>query len=177
MARGRKETPEETKRRCFILYDELQSYSGVGRQLDLAPNTVKSIILNANNIAKYGDLMQQIAKRKQENNDDLIERIKGIRYNEIVGDVLSLFTLKNMRTEMEVRGMRALIALQGNMLDKGMAYEKLVLDKRRIELAERTLELKEQELNARLDNPDAFSNIVIVNDLEELKHVNNNQIV
>jgi len=33
---------------------------------------------------------------------------------------------------------------------------------------EKTLELKEQELQARLDNPDAFATVTIINDADEV---------
>jgi len=103
-------------------------------------------------------------ENNKENNDKLLDIIKSIRYNDIVDNVLSLFTKENMEIEFKERGMRALIALQGNMFDKGMAYEKLQLDKRKVTVSERTLELKEEELQARIDNPEAFATVQIIND-------------
>lgn len=105
-------------------------------------------------------------KNVQENNESLLEMIKSVRYQDIVSDVLSIFTLENLKAEFDTRGLRSLIALQGNAFDKGMAYERLDLDKRKVNIAERTLELKEQELQARIDNPDAFAAITIINDSE-----------
>jgi hypothetical protein len=101
--------------------------------------------------------------------------IKSVRYQDIVSDVLSIFTLENLNKEFDARGLRSLIALQGNAFDKGMALEKLELDKRKTVIAERTLTLKEEELNARIENPNAFANVTIVNDANEVSRIINEQ--
>ena len=103
-------------------------------------------------------------KNRQQNNETLLEMIKSVRYQDIVSDTLSIFTKDNLQLEFDSRGLRSLIALQGNAFDKGMAYERLQLDKRKVDIAERTLELKEQELKARIDNPEAFTSVTIIND-------------
>lgn len=103
-------------------------------------------------------------KNRQQNNESLLEMIKSVRYQDIVSDVLSIFTLENLKVEFDIRGLRSLIALQGNAFDKGMKYESLQLDKRKVDIAERTLELKEEELRARIDNPEAFASVTIIND-------------
>ena len=107
-------------------------------------------------------------KNVQENNETLLEMIKSVRYQDIVSDTLSIFTKENLQQEFDMRGLRSLIALQGNAFDKGMAYERLELDKRKVSIQERTLELKEEELKARIDNPDAFATVTIVNDANEI---------
>lgn len=168
MARGRKETSQENIKQCIVLYNELQSYSEVGRQLNLAPNTVKRIVNDKAIIANHSDILQKIAKIKENSNIDLLSKIKSIRYNAIVDDVLSLFTKANMEIEFKQRGMRALIALQGNMFDKGITYQRLELDKRKVDLTERALELKERELNARIENPESFATVTIINDVDEV---------
>jgi hypothetical protein len=114
-------------------------------------------------------------KDRQENNKTLLDMIKSVRYQDIVSDVLSIFTLENLNKEFDARGLRSLIALQGNAFDKGMALEKLELDKRKTVIAERTLTLKEEELNARIENPNAFANVTIVNDANEVSRIINEQ--
>jgi len=115
------------------------------------------------------EFMSEYNKTVQESNNDLLRMIKSVRYSDIARDVISLFTKANMKKELESRGLRSLITLQGVMFDKGMAYEKLQLDVKKLNLQERTLELKERELAARIDNPDAFTTVTIINDVEEAK--------
>jgi len=164
MARGRKSTPQHTIRQCFILQGELKTYSAIGRALELAPNTVKSILLNETYIAKYGDLMQEIAKIEKDSNLEIIELVKSNRYSKIANDIVGLFTIENLTKEMGISGIRNLTNLLGNTVDKTMAIKKLDIDEKRLELQIRTLELKEKELNARLDNPEAFAVVQIIND-------------
>ena len=103
-------------------------------------------------------------KNEQKNNEELLDIIKSVRYKDIAVDGISIFTKENMQQEFDTRGLRSIIALVGNTLDKGMAYEKLQLERAKLDIQERTLELKEQELQARLDNPDAFATVQIIND-------------
>ena len=103
-------------------------------------------------------------KNEQKNNEELLDIIKSVRYKDIAVDGISIFTKENMQKEFDTRGLRSIIALVGNTLDKGMAYEKLQLERAKLDIQERTLELKEQELQARLDNPDAFATVQIIND-------------
>ncbi len=167
MARGRRNTTDETKRQCFILYDDLQSYSEVGRRLNLAPNTVKSIVNNRELIAKFNPLLQEIANIKEESNETLLEMLNGTQYSNITKNAMNLLTTENMEKEINTRGIRALITITGISYDKAMAYKRLMIDERKLDIAERTLQLKEQELQARIDNPEAFNNIVIVKDTDE----------
>ena len=164
MARGRKNTTDETKRQCFILYDELQSYSAVGRQLKLAPNTVKSIVHNSGLIARFNPLLQEIANIKKDSNDKLLDIIQSSAYKTTTELALGKLDSDTLDFEIGKNGIRSLIALIGNSFDKGIAYDRLQLDKRKVDIAERTLGLKEQELQARILNPEAFTSVTIVND-------------
>jgi len=107
-------------------------------------------------------------KNVQDNNNNLLDMIKSIRYSDIVKDGLSMFSKSNMQIEFDSRGMRSIIALVGNSFDKGMALERLQLDKRKLSISERTLDLKEKELNARIENPEAFASVTILNDSEQV---------
>jgi len=168
VARGKRVIPEETKRQCFILYDELQSYSAVGKELDLAPNTVKSTLLRQGNIEKYKPLLHSIAVIKENSNKKLLDILLSDKYKNTTELALGKLDSDTLDFEINKNGIRSLIALIGNSFDKTIAYEKLQLDKRKVDIAERTLELKETELQARIDNPEAFNNIVIVKDTDEI---------
>ena len=78
--RGRKTLTDDTRKQVFILYDELHTYQGVAKRLDLATNTVKSIVNNPKFIAQFKPLMQQIAIIKKDSNDKLLDIIKSTQY-------------------------------------------------------------------------------------------------
>jgi hypothetical protein len=141
---------------------EHKNNTEISRLLGIDRGTVIKVLKSGWQVNQQ--FIDTINENRQIENNNLLEKIKSIRYNDIVTDVLSLFTKKNMEKELDVRGMRSLIALQGNMLDKGMAYERLELEKRKVDIAERMLELKEEELEARINNPDAFATVQIIND-------------
>ena len=164
MARGRKQTDEKTIRECILLYEELQSYSEVGRRLSLAPNTVKKIVNSDEYLQNNADLLQKYAKLKEKDTNDIIELIKSARYSDIANNIVDIFTKENLIAENNKNGIRNLISLLGNTVDKTMALKRLDIQEKQLELSIRQLELKEQELAARLENPDAFATVQIIND-------------
>jgi len=171
--RGRKTITDDTRKQVFILYDELQSYLAVGKRLNLAPNTVKSIINNAKFIAKFNPLMQRIANIKKDSNEKLLDLIKSTQYKTTTELALGKLTSETLDYEIGKNGIRSIIALIGNSFDKGMAYERLMLDKEKVSLQRDTFELKKQELQARIDNPDAFATVTIINDADEITKYHN----
>lgn len=159
-------TPD-MKRQIVVLYSDLHSYTDVAKQLGIAINTVKNVWLKKDSDTDLCKVVQSYAKIKKESNETLLEMLVGTQYAQITKNAMNLLTTENMQNEIDSRGIKALITVTGISYDKTMAYKRLLLDERKVELAERTLQLKEEELQARIDNPDAFSNIVIVKDTEE----------
>lgn len=157
----------EQKDQIVILKEtEHKNNTEIARLTGVNRGTVIKVLQSDHKVGKH--FLDTYNKNVQENNNKLLDMIKSIRYQDIVSDVLSIFTKDNLQLEFEQRGLRSLIALQGNAFDKGMAYEKLQLDKRKVSIQERTLELKEEELKARIENPDAFATVTIVNDANEI---------
>ena len=101
MPRGRSSTPDHIVRQCFILQEELRTYSAIGRRLNLAPNTVKRILNDKDNIAKYGDLMQEIAKIQEKANNEIIQMIDSNRYSELANNIMDLFTQEALEEELK----------------------------------------------------------------------------
>ena len=160
----------EQKDQIVILKEtENKNNTEISRHLGIDRGTVIKVLKSGWKVNQQ--FINTINENRQIENNNLLEKIKSIRYNDIVTDVLSLFTKENMQNELDVRGMRSLIALQGNMLDKAMAYERLDLEKRKVDIAERTLELKEEELEARINNPDAFATVQIINDAPKEENI------
>lgn len=160
----------EQKDQIVILKEtENKNNTEISRLLGIDRGTVIKVLKSGWKVNQQ--FINTINENRQIENNNLLEKIKSIRYNDIVTDVLSLFTKENMQNELDVRGMRSLIALQGNMLDKAMAYERLDLEKRKVDIAERTLELKEEELEARINNPDAFATVQIINDAPKEENI------
>jgi hypothetical protein len=82
----------------------------------------------------------------------------------IANNIVDIFTKENLIEENNKNGIRNLISLLGNTVDKTMALKRLDIQEKQLELSIRQLELKEQELAARLENPDAFATVQIIND-------------
>lgn len=160
-------TPE-IKRQIVVLYSDLKCYSTVAKRLDIAVNTVKNVWLKKDKDTDLCKVVQSYAKVKKESNETLIEMLNGTQYANITKNAMDLLTTANMQKEINNRGIKALITITGISYDKTMAYKRLMIDERKLDLAERTLALKEQELQARIDNPEAFSNIIIVKDTDEI---------
>ena len=153
----------EQKDQIFILSkQEGKNNTEIAALMGLNRGTIIKVLKSDWTVGQH--FLDTYNKNVQQNNEKLLDMIKSIRYQDIVSDGLSMFSKENMQEEFKMRGLRSIIALVGNSFDKGMALEKLELDKRKVEVAERTLELKEQELKARMENPEAFATVQIIND-------------
>lgn len=108
--------------------------------------------------------VQQYKKIKQDEAKEILDIVRSEKYSTIASDIVNLFDKESLMKERDIRGIRSLTALLGNTIDKTIKLKQLALDERKVDIAERTLELKEQELQARIDNPDAFATVTIVND-------------
>jgi sulfatase maturation enzyme AslB (radical SAM superfamily) len=164
MPRGRKQTDDKTIRECILLYAELQSYSEVGRRLNLAPNTVKKIVNNEELLQKHSDLMQKYEEVKKQETNDLIELVKSVKYSNIANNIVDMFDRDNLEQERNTNGIRNLISLLGNTIDKTIKIKELEIKQQQLELSIRQLALREKELDARLDSGETFANVQIVND-------------
>jgi len=146
----------------ILKQNEQKSNTEIARLVGVSRGSVINLLKTDWTVNKQ--FLDDYNKNEQKNNEELLDMIKSIRYKGIVSDGLSMFTKENMQLEFDNRGLRSIIALVGNSFDKGMAYERLELDKRKTNIQEKTLELKVQELQARLDNPEAFHSVTIIND-------------
>ena len=153
MARGRKQIQEHVIREMFILNSDGMSANDIGKRLNKAPNTVLKYLRDKTYIAQYGELMSEIEQIHKNSNLEIIELVKSTRYSDIANNIVDLFNQENLEKELSKSGIRNLINLLGNTVDKTMAIKKLDIQQQQLELQIRTLELKEKELSARMDNP------------------------
>jgi len=159
MARGRKSTPEHVVKQCFYLQPDLKTYSAIGREVNLAPNTVKSILTNKSNIASYGTILQEIAEINDKSHLMILEQIKSVKYSTITSNIIDIFNKDNLDKEFDSNGIRSLVSLLGNTIDKAFKVENL-------KLRQKELNLKEKELDLRITNPESFTAPVIIADIE-----------
>ena len=176
MKKKRTNITPEIKRQIVVLYSDMQSYTAVAKHLNIAINTVKNVWLKKDTDTDLCKIVQSYAKVKKESNESLLEMLVGTQYAAITKNAMDLLTTANMEKEINTRGIKALITITGISYDKTMAYKRLLLDERKVELAERTLELKETELQARIDNPDAFATVTIINDADEVARITRERI-
>ena len=171
MAKGRASTSQHIIRQMFILNAEGMTPNKIAERLNIAANTVRKHLADKSNIEQYGDLMSEIEQMHIKSNNDVIDLIKSTRYSDITNNIIELLNKENLETELATNGIRNLINLLGNTVDKTLALKRTEIQEREYTLKERTLaikerelELKEKELNARIDNPDAFATVTIIND-------------
>ena len=168
MPRGRKMTGDKTVRECIVLYEELQNYSEVARRLNIAVNTVKNIVTNKDLLQKHSDLMQKYAEVKEKDTNDLIELVKSARYTNIANNIVDMFNKENLEEERQSNGIRNLINLLGNTVDKTIKIKNLAIK-------ERELAIKEKELELRISNPELFHTVNIINDAPIIREEYNEQ--
>ena len=171
MPRGRSSISPYVIREIFILNGKGMTPNKIAQALKIAGNTVRKHLADKDNISKYSNLMNEIEQINENSNNKIIELVKSQQYSNIALNITELFSKDNLTEEFRNNGIRSLISLLGNTVDKTMALKRYEIQEREYGLKERTLaikerelELKEKELNARLENPDAFSNIVIIDD-------------
>jgi hypothetical protein len=169
MPRGRKPMSPEKMKQCVLLYEELQSYSEVGRRLDLAPNTVKRIVNDKDILQSNDELLQEYAKIKQKDTNDLLELVKSVRYTNIANNIVDILTLDNLEHERQTNGIRNLISLLGNTIDKTVKIKNVEIKLAELEIKRQLLSIKEKELELRITNPEAFHTVNIINDAPTIK--------
>ena len=157
----------ERDEKAIALYAELQNYSEVARRLDVAPNTVRNIIKRAENNERNAEILQEYKEVKKNERLEILELVKSAKYSRIANDIVGLLDRESLRTELEKRGIRNLTALLGNSVDKIVKVHELEIHKKKLELQERKLALKEKELEARMERPELFDNVTIINDADK----------
>lgn len=175
MPRGRKMTDDKTVRECIVLYEELQNYSAVAKRLNIAVNTVKNIVNNDELLQKHSDLMQKYAKVKEKDTNDLIELVKSARYTDIANNIVDMFNRDNLEEERKTNGIRNLISLLGNTVDKTIKIKNLEVRQKELEISLRQLAIKEKELELRISNPELFHTVNIINDAPTIRDEYNEQ--
>jgi hypothetical protein len=169
MARGRKVTEDKKVRECILLYQDMQNYSKVGEALNLAPNTVKKIVNDKQLLQKHDDLLQKYAKIKQKDTNDLLELVKSTRYTDIANNIVDILTLDNLEHERQTNGIRNLISLLGNTIDKTVKIKNVEIKLAELDIKRKLLSIKEKELELRITNPEAFHTVNIINDAPTIK--------
>lgn len=164
MPRGRASTNEDTIRKMFILHGENVTPNKIAARLKIAPNTVRKHLADKDNIARYGDLMNEIEQMHSKSNMEVLELVKSVRYSEIANTIVDMLNPTNLEEERKERGLRNHINLLGNVIDKSIKLQNLDIRHKELEISLKQLELKEKEFNARMENPEAFAVVQIVND-------------
>lgn len=157
---------EVIDRMIYLKTEEQKTDTAIARLLGVSRGTViKYLKDNLYIKSKQNEqFVQQYKEIKQNEAKEILDIVRSEKYSTIAIDIVDLFDKESLKTERDIRGIRSLTALLGNTIDKTIALKRLALDERKVEIQARTLELKEQELKARLDNPDAFATIQIIND-------------
>ena len=152
------------------LHKKGNSVLSISRDMDISRATVTKFVKDKKytNDPKVDSLLNKMQDIEDKSYETLLEMLESKQYAAITKTAISLLTEENLQNEIDTRGIRSIIALMGNSYDKTLALSRLRLDERKVDIAERTLQLKEQELNARMLNPEAFTSVTIVNDSDKV---------
>lgn len=153
-------------RMIYLKTEEQKTDSAIARIVGVSRGTViKYLKDNLYIKSKQNEqFVQQYKEIKQNEAKEILDIVRSEKYSTIASNIVDLFDKESLKIERDIRGIRSLTALLGNTIDKTIKLKQLALDERKVDVAERTLELKEQELQARIDNPEAFANVTIIND-------------
>ena len=153
-------------RMIYLKTEEQKSDSAIAKLLGVSRGTVIKYLKNNLYIkSKQNEqFVQQYKEIKQNEAKEILDIVRSEKYSTIANNIVDLFDKESLKTERDERGIRSLTALLGNTIDKTIALKRLTLEERKVDIAERTLQLKEQELQARIENPDAFATVQIIND-------------
>lgn len=157
---------EVIDRMVYLKTEEQKSDTAIAKLVGVSRGTViKYLKDNLYIKSKQNEqFVQQYKEIKQNDAKEILDIIRGEKYSTITSNIIDLFDKESLKNERDTRGIRSLTALLGNTVDKTIALKKLELDERNTLVKEKTLELKEKELNARIENPDAFATVQIIND-------------
>lgn len=151
----------------MLLYTQYENYSKVAKQVGVAVNTVRNVIKRAKKGKKNANRLQEYENIKKNEQKEILELVKSTKYSNIANNIVDLFNKESLENELERYGIKNLISLLGNSIDKTIKVQELELHKEKVALQTRTLELKERELEARLEKPEAFGNVTIINDADD----------
>ena len=115
--------------------------------------------------------MQKYEEMKKKDTDNLIELVKSTRYTNIANNIVDMFNRDNLEEEREKNGIRNLISLLGNTIDKTIKVMSLEIREKELEISLRQLAIKEKELELRISNPDAFATVHIINDATQQEDI------
>ena len=156
------------KEKIWYLYEnEQMSKSAIATKLGLSRNTVIKVLSSP--LPYNEQLMSEIKEIQDKKNAELLELIKNDnRLPDTVNKILNAINSDEVinRVVKENNGLRNLMTVMGVLSDKHIAGKRVEQDERRLNIQERMADIKERELNARLENPDAFTNITIIDDSE-----------
>lgn len=112
-------------------------------------------------------LLDSMKEIREEYNQSLLKSLKSDgRTNQIINKILTIVNSdETLNKELQKQGgFRNIMGAMKVIVDTTAKAISNDIEERKILVQERTLELKEKELNARLENPEAFVVPVIIND-------------
>jgi len=162
---------EKINRMIYLKTEEQQTDTAIAKLVGVSRGTVikylkDNLYIKSRQNEQFVEQYKEIKKKEAQ---DILDIVRSEKYSTIASNIVDLFDKEALKTERDTRGLRGLTALLGNTIDKTLELRKLDLAERKMIVAERTLELKEEELRARIDNPEAFASVTIINDANEYK--------
>lgn len=160
----------KNKQQIWYLYkNEHLSKKAISTKLGYSRNTVIKVLNEEE--PKSAQFLKEIKHIQDEKNKELLELIKNDnRLPDTVNKILNAINNSEViQNEVDKGNIKSLMTVVGVLTDKHIATKRLEQDNKRIALQARQIELKEKELEMRIANPDSFSDVVIINDVDQAK--------
>jgi transposase len=111
-------------------FEEKLSINAIHKRTKLNRRTITKYV-NAQDYKKNAQdtqFTEQYKKIREESNSKLLDMIKSNDYANITKTAMSLLTKKTLQDEIAKRGIRAVVGLISNSMDKTMALKRLEID-------------------------------------------------
>ena len=113
-----------------LYINEKLNISQISKRLNINRRTVTKYI-NAQSFkenAQTTQFTQKLQKVREESNEKLLEMITSNKYAELTETAMGLLTPKVLQEEIDKRGIKAIIGLISNSMDKAMKRKQLAID-------------------------------------------------
>ena len=154
-----------TKENVWTLHlSKNMSNTAISKQLKISRPKVIEILKDE----KYKNLrlVDAVKKIEKESTQSLINILKkDTRLPATVNKILNAINKDEVIDAMIAKGdLKQLMTVFGILSDKHFGSKRIDQEERRLTIQDRMAVLKERELNARIEHPDAFSTVTIIDD-------------
>lgn len=155
----------KTKENVWTLHlSKKMSKTAISKQLGISrPKVIEILKDESYKNLRLIDVVKEIEVKHTESLINILK--KDSRLPATVNKILNAINQDEVIDAMIAKGdLKQLMTVFGVLSDKHFGSKRVEQEERRLAIQDRMAVLKERELNARIENPDAFSTVTILND-------------